>query len=86
MKLVNVNVDLMQVFVIISNVECKELQNNHKCRRECKELTDEGIWDKGFIWNLGSCEWECDKSCDVEEYLNYENCKCRKNLQQLINW
>ena len=23
---------------------------------------------------------ECDKSCDVGEYLAYENCKCRKKL------
>ena len=22
----------------------------------------------------------CDKSCDVGEYLDYENCKCRKKL------
>ena len=23
---------------------------------------------------------ECDKSCDVIEYLDYKNCKCRKKL------
>ena len=23
---------------------------------------------------------ECDKSCNVAEYLDYENCKCRKKL------
>ena len=23
---------------------------------------------------------ECDKLCDVGEYLEYENCKCRKKL------
>ena len=26
------------------------------------------------------CECECDKSCDVGEYLDYANCKCRKRL------
>ena len=36
--------------------------------------------DKGFIWNPSNCECECDKSCDVGEYLDYENCKCRKKL------
>ena len=36
--------------------------------------------NKGFIWNLSNCECECDKSCDVAEYLDYENCKCRKKL------
>ena len=27
-----------------------------------------------------SCECECDKLCDVGEYLDYENCKWRKKL------
>ena len=36
--------------------------------------------DKGFIWNPNNCECECDKACDVGEYLNFENCKCRKKL------
>ena len=38
-----------------------------KCRR-----------DNGFIWNPIICECEYDKSCDVGEYLNYANCKCRR--------
>ena len=36
--------------------------------------------DKEFIWNPSNCEPECDKACDVGEYLDYENCKCRKKL------
>ena len=36
--------------------------------------------NKGFIWNPSNCECECGKSCDVGEYLDYENCKCRKKL------
>ena len=36
--------------------------------------------DKGFIWNPSNCECECDKACGVGEYLDYENCKCRKKL------
>ena len=35
---------------------------------------------KGFIWNPSNCECECDKSCNIGEYLDYENCKCRKKL------
>ena len=30
--------------------------------------------------NPSNCECECDKPCDVNEYLDYENCKCRKKL------
>ena len=29
---------------------------------------------------IGNCECESDKACDVGEYLDYENCKCRKKL------
>ena len=36
--------------------------------------------DKRFIWNPSNCEYECDKLCDVGEYLDYKNCKCRKRL------
>ena len=43
----------------------KQRSNYDKCRCECKELIDKGV---------------CDKSCDVAEYLDYENCKCRKRL------
>ena len=51
-----------------------------KPRYECKELIGKGISDKRFIWNPSNCECQYDKSCDVEEYLDYENCKCRKRL------
>ena len=47
---------------------------------ECKELIDKAVCDKGYAWNPSNCECECDKSCDVGEYLDYENCKCRKTL------
>ena len=56
----------------------KQRWNDDKCRCECKKLIDKGVSDKGFIWNPSNCECQCDKSCDVGEYLNYENCKCRK--------
>ena len=56
----------------------KKRLNKNKCRCECKELIDLGICDKGFIWNPSNCE--CDKSCDIGEYLDYENCKCRKKI------
>ena len=58
----------------------KQCWNSEKCWCECKELIDKYVWDKGYAWNLSNCEWECDKSCDIGEYLDYENCKCRKRL------
>ena len=41
----------------------KQRSNEDKCRCECKESIE-----KGFIWNPYNCE--CDKSCDVAEYLD----------------
>ena len=58
----------------------KQRWNNDKCRCECKELIDKCVCDQGYIWNPSNCECECDKSCDFDEYLDYENCKCRKRL------
>ena len=58
----------------------KQRWNDDKYRCECKELIDKGVCDKGFIWNASNCECEFHKSCDVREYLDYENCKCRKKL------
>ena len=66
----------------------KQRWNEDKCRCECKELIDKGISGKGFIWNPSSVnvtcsvtftlECECNKSCDIVEYLDYKNFKCRK--------
>ena len=64
----------MLVLVILNNVGIKR----NAC--ECKELIDRGRCDKGFIWNPSIWKCECDNSCDVEEYLDYENGKCRKKL------
>ena len=58
----------------------KQYWNDDKCQCECKELIGKGVCDKEYIWSPSNCECECDKSCDVGEYLDYENCKCRKRL------
>ena len=57
----------------------KQRWNDDKCRCECKQFIV-----KGFIWNPSNCEWECDKWCDVGEYLDYENCKCRKKINDQL--
>ena len=62
----------------------KQRCNENKCRCECKELIDKGICNKGYIWNPSNCECECDKNYDIGEYLDYENCKCRKKLADTL--
>ena len=56
----------------------KQRWNDDKRRCECKELINKVVCDKGYIWNPSNCEF--DKRCDVGEYLDYRNCKCRKKL------
>ena len=58
----------------------KQRWNDDKYWRECEGLIDKGGCDKGYAWNPSNCEYECDKSYDVGEYLDHENCKCRKRL------
>ena len=58
----------------------KQRWNKDKCKCECKELIDKDVCNKGFIYNPSNRECGCDKSCDVEEYLDYENCNCRRRL------
>ena len=43
-------------------------------------MIDKGVSDKGYVWNPSNCQCECDKWCDVGEYLDYKNCNCRKKL------
>ena len=62
----------------------KQLWNKDKCRCACKEWIDQGVCDKEFIWNPSNCEYKCDKSCDICEYIDYKNCKCRKKLVHLL--
>ena len=58
----------------------KQRCNDDKHWCECEELTVNGVCDKKFIWNPSNCECKYDKSCNVGEYLDYKNCKCRKKL------
>ena len=36
------------------------------------------MYGKIFIWNPSNCEYECDESCNIGEYLDYKTCKFRK--------
>ena len=67
---------------ILDAIVCNNKQrwDNDKGRCERKELIDKGVCDKVFIWNPSNRECECDKSCDIVKYLDYENCRCRKRL------
>ena len=74
-KRVNVSVNMEKIFVIINNVGIKINADVN-----AKNYLIKGVCDKGSFWNPSNCECECDKACDIGEYLGYENCKCRKKL------
>ena len=58
----------------------KQRWNEDKYKCEWKELIYKGVCNKGFNGNSSNGECKCDKSCDNGEHLDYENCKCRKQL------
>ena len=64
----------------------KQRWNKDKCRCECNELIDKGVCEKGYTWNPSNCEYECNKSCSVGEYLDYSDCKCKKEKKMLIHY
>ena len=63
----------------------KQRWNKDKYSCECEELIDKGMCDKIIIWNPSNCECDCDKAWSVGEYLDHENCKCRKKNSYTIN-
>ena len=65
--------------------EARHIKWHETCKCKCRlDAIDRGICDKEFIWNPSNCKCECDKSCDFYEYLDYENCKCRKRLVEKL--
>ena len=49
-------------------------------------MIDKGVCAKGYAWNPSICGCECDKLCDVGEYLDYEKCKCReRSVDKLVD-
>ena len=43
-------------------------------------MIDKGVWDEVFIWDPSNCDCNCDKSCDVGEYLDCKKFKCRNKF------
>ena len=59
----------------------KQRWNEEKCRcKSREELNDKERCDKGFLRNPSNCNCECDRSCDIGEYLGHKNCKCRQKI------
>ena len=38
------------------------------------------VFDKGYTWNPSNFTCECDKSCGIDQCLDYKSCVCRNSL------
>ena len=49
----------------------RQIWNKDKCRCEYKEdLINKMVRDKGYIWNPSNGACECDKLCNIGQYLD----------------
>ena len=66
-----------------TSATCNDRQewDENKCRCECKEdLVSKLACKKGYMWNPSKCSCECDRYCETGQYLDYNNCACRKKV------
>ena len=54
--------------------------NQNESRCECKESDDWESCKHDFMWNPNMCDWECNKACKTDEYLDTKNRSCEKIL------
>ena len=64
----------------VSISDYKQHWNNNIYICECKELIYKSRFGDGLFWNSSICECEYDKSCNMGEYLDYQNCESTKKL------
>ena len=58
----------------------KQKWNHDECWCECKELDNWGSCKGDYMWNPSTCHCECNKSCKIDEYLDFKSCSCKKHL------
>ena len=67
----------------LTSAICNDRQewNKNKCKCQYKEyLVSKLACAKGYMWNPSTCACECEKFCETGQYLDYENCVCRKKI------
>ena len=58
----------------------KQKWNHEKCWCDCKYLEDWGSCKNDYMWNSGTCDCKSNKVCKSDEYLDIENCLCKKYI------
>ena len=67
----------------LTSAICNDRQewNKNKCKCQYKEyLVSKLACAKGYMWNPSTCACECETFCETGQYLDYENCVCRKKI------
>ena len=58
----------------------KQKLNHDECWCECKELDDLHSYKDDYTWNSIAYDFEFNKACKLDEYLDIKNCSCKKCL------
>ena len=62
----------------------KQTWNKDTCQCERKEINTKEVCDSGFIRNPSVCICECNKYCNIYEYLDHKNCICRRKMAESL--
>ena len=49
------------------------MTKKRNCQWECKELDHWGSSKNDYMWNPSTCDCECSKAWEIDEYLNTKN-------------
>ena len=56
----------------------KQKWNHGGCWCVRKELNDRGSCKNDYMWNPSTCNFECNKASEIDEYSNSKNGSCKK--------
>ena len=54
----------------------KKKWKHDKCCSEYKNSDDCSSCEKVYMWNPCTYDYECNKACNIDEYIDIKNCSC----------
>ena len=54
--------------------------NRNECRCEFKGLGNRSSFKDNYLSNPSACDYECDKACKIDKYLDIKNFSSEKRL------
>ena len=65
---------------LVHHQSCWCKWNYNECRCGCKELDDWDSCKNDCMWKSTTCDWQCNKVCEIDEYLDIKNVSSKKHL------